>query len=156
MKSGVSMSSFKITKVGMLILLEADLVKAIEFYQKLGFKLKFHLKDSWAELQLGEVKFGLAPTAQELPERRTGIVLEVDDLKAAYDALKDSVDFLGEPLEKVHGIMVSFKDPGGNILDIYQPTPEKVRDLVEKTAKEGGCCKGKGEESACKCKGPQA
>ena len=150
------MSSFKIKKVGMLILLESDLVKAIEFYQRLGFKLKFHLKDSWAELELGDVKFGLAPTTQDLPERRTGIVLEVDDLSAAYSALKDDVDFLGEPLEKVHGIMTSFKDPGGNILDLYQPTPEKIRDLVEKTAKEGGCCKGEGPTAGCKCKGTQA
>ncbi len=150
------MSSFTVKKVGMLILLEPDLIKAIEFYKQLGFNLKFHLKDSWAELQLGEVKFGLAPTTQELPPRRTGIVLEVDNLIAAYDALKDQVEFLDKPLEKVHGIMISFKDPGGNILDMYQPTPEKVRDFVEKSAKEGGCCKGEGPESGCKCKGPQA
>jgi len=38
------------------------------------------------------------------------------------------------------------KDPGNNILDLYQPTPEKVKAAVQKAAhdaeKKEGCCGG--------------
>jgi len=120
-------------KVGMLILMENDLEKAITFYQSLGFPLAFHLKDKWAELIIGDVKLGLAPTTQPLPDRHTGIILEVADVKQAYgELLARGVTFIREPFEAVHGIMASVKDPGGNILDLYQPTPEKVREMAKK------------------------
>ena len=120
-------------KVGMLILMENDLEKAIAFYQTLGFPLAFHLKEKWAELLIGTVKLGLAPTTQPLPDRHTGIILEVADVKNAYKELQEKgITFIREPFEAVHGIMTSIKDPGGNILDLYQPTPEKVREMVEK------------------------
>ncbi len=136
----------------MLILMEHDLPKAIEFYQKLGLKLIFHLKDKWAEMRLGDVKIGLCPTSKP-QEGHTGIVFEVDDMHAAFDALKkDGVEFLNEPVEATHGIMVSLKDPHGNIIDLYQPTPEKVAKLMKETAKadrkEDGCC---GAQDVC-CK----
>ena len=125
-------------KVGMLILMENDLEKAIEFYQKLGFPLVFHLKEKWAELGIGDIKLGLAPTDQQLPDRHTGIILEIDDVKKAYDELSQKgVTFIREPHEAVHGIMTSIKDPGGNIMDLYQPTPEKVHEVIEGLKKEG-------------------
>jgi hypothetical protein len=103
---------------------------------------------------LGEVKIGLSPTTQELPERRPGIVLYVEDLMAFYQQYKDTITFLSEPVEKVHGIMASIKDPGNNILDLYQPTPEKVEDLIKKTKEEGDCCGGTSDDS-CVCRGSQ-
>ena len=134
-----------INKVDMLILMETDIAKAVEFYQKLGLKLVFHLKEKWAEMRLGDIKFGLCPSP-EAKEGHTGIVLEVGDMDATFKALqKEGIEFLNEPIEATHGIMVSLKDPSGNILDLYQPTPEKVADLMKKTAKEGesdnkDCC----------------
>lgn len=124
-------------KVGMLILMENDLEKAIEFYQKLGFPLVFHLKEKWAEMSIGDVKLGLAPTEQQLPDRHTGIILEIADVKKAYTELAEKgVTFIREPFEAVHGIMTSVKDPGGNIMDLYQPTPEKVNEVIEGLKKE--------------------
>jgi len=124
-------------KVGMLILLEPDVDKAAEFYEKLGFQKRFQIKGQWAEFALGDVKFGLCPTSQELPEHHTGIVLEVSDLNKIYNELKQQgVPFINEPKSPEHGIMVSFKDPGNNIIDLYQPTPEKVREIVEKIKQE--------------------
>ena len=126
-----------IKKVGILILMQNDLVKAIEFYKKVGLKQKFHLKDKWAEFILGDVKIGLCPTGQELKDRHTGIVLEVDDMAKTFNELKEKgIVFLKEPFEAVHGIMAGIKDPGGNILDLYQPTPEKVSELVKKVKEE--------------------
>lgn len=126
-------------KVGMVILMQHDLQKAVEFYRDvLKLPLRFHLENKWAEFDLGCVKFGLCPIAEAQDNIRTGIVLEVmEDLLKLYEALKDKVTFLSEPVVAVHGIMVGFKDVGGNILDLYQPTLDKVQDLVKETANKG-------------------
>lgn len=149
---GGFMAIAAVKKVGMFILMERDLAASVEFYKSLGFKLKFHLKDKWAEFELENVKVGLCPTDEDLGLVRTGMVLEIDDLRAFYEARKSSIEFFGEPHEAVHGIMISFKDPSGNVLDLYQPTPEKVRELIKKTAQEEGndsCCKPNSDESGC-------
>ena len=120
-------------KVGMLIVMERDIEKDIEFYQKMGFTLAFHLQGKWAELLIGDIKLGLCPTEQDLPDRHTGIILEVSDVQGAYNDFKAAgIEFVREPFQAVHGIMTSIKDPGGNVIDLYQPTPEKVEELVKK------------------------
>ncbi len=135
-------------KIGMLILMESDVEQAVEFYQKMGFPLTFHLKGKWAELNVGGVKLGLCPTDQQLPDRHTGIILEVVDVRACYEDLKAcGVTFVREPFEAVHGVMASIKDPGGNIVDLYQPTPEKVKDLVEKVREKSGSVQDKRDEN---------
>lgn len=142
-----------ITNVGMIILLEHDLDAAVDFYKKLDLKLIFHIKESWAEFAIGSIKLGLCPTSQLPHDRLTGVVLEVDNIKKMYADLKDVITFKGEPLEKVHGIMVGIQDPGGNIIDLYQPTPDKVQKLVQDVVrqdqqqKQGCCASGK-----CQCK----
>ncbi len=122
-------------KVGMVILMQHDLAKAVEFYRDvLQLPLKFHLEGKWAEFDLGCVKFGLCPITEVQDNIRTGIVLEVQqDLLKMYESLKDQVTFLNEPVVAVHGIMIGFKDVGGNVLDLYQPTLDKVKDLVKET-----------------------
>ncbi|TET33947.1 hypothetical protein E3J61_03440, partial [Candidatus Dependentiae bacterium] len=120
-----------ITKLGMVILLEHDLEAAVTFYKKIGLKPIFHIKDSWAEFAIGPVKLGLCPTKQKPTDRITGIVLELEDVRNFYETFKDVILFKSEPQEKVHGIMVSMQDPGGNIVDLYQPTPERVQELVK-------------------------
>ena len=77
-----------IKKVGMLILMQNDLNKAVEFYKKLGFKLKFQLKDKWAEFNLEGIKIGLCPTSLVPVERHTGIVLEVDDMDKIFKSFR--------------------------------------------------------------------
>lgn len=131
------MSSGHIQHLHMVILMQQDLQAGIDFYTKLGLKLIFHIKDKWAEMKLGNIRFGLCPTGQSMDGHRTGLVLQVDDVRAFYEAHKESISFFNEPKEAVHGIMVSFKDPSGNILDVYQPTPEKVTDLIKKAAQDG-------------------
>lgn len=143
------MSSGPIKSLHMVILMQPNLQAAIDFYTQLGIKLIFHIKERWAEMKLGDVKIGLCPTQKVVDGVRTGIVLEVADLKGVYEELKDSVSFFSEPKEAVHGLMVSFKDPGGNILDLYQPTPEKVADLVKKAAESQDSDNSEGGQSAC-------
>lgn len=120
-----------VKKLSMVIIMAPNIEQAVAFYTLFGLRLRFHLKDAWAEFSLGETKLGICPTSRPVVDTRTGIVLEVEDLQSVYDALKETVIFLGEPKKALHGIMVSFRDPGGNILDLYQPTPEKIGDLLD-------------------------
>lgn len=137
--------------VAMVILMEHDLEAAVAFYTQLGLPLVFHLRDKWAEFVAGSVRIGLCPTSVKQDyDIQTGIVLEVTDVKALYAQFRDTITFFEEPKEAAHGIMVSMKDPGGNVLDLYQSTPEVLSTLVEKVVQEG-CCGKPGSESACKC-----
>jgi hypothetical protein len=154
-----------ITRLGLIIIMEPNIDAAVGFYQTLGLRLNFHLSGSWAEFDLPSgqgVKICLCPAAQE-GDRRTGIVLEMTDVKGFYQQHKDDMVFLSEPLEKVHGIMVPVKDPGGNIIELYQPTPEKVAELVQQTkdtstdqenrscGKKQECCKQSKHKSEAVC-----
>jgi predicted enzyme related to lactoylglutathione lyase len=130
--------------LNMVILMQNDLSKAVAFYKDLmGFHLKFHVSHKWAEFDINDVKLGLAETTHELPERRTGIVFGIENLRSFYEQKKNEITFIGEPVEAIHGFIISFKDPGNNILDLYQPTPEKVKAAVQKAAQEAQekkCC----------------
>lgn len=117
-------------KLSMVILVQNDLEKAIEFYTKLGYPLNFQVKDTWAEFNMDGVKLGLVPTKTELPDRRSGVVLEVEDIKEWLEMLRADGVECSEPVERVHGIMASFKDPGNNFIDLYQPTPEKLEEAL--------------------------
>jgi len=124
-------------KVGMLILMQHDIEKAVDFYKNIGFSVKFHLKNNWAEFMVGSIKLGLCPTSTEPFDRHSGIVLEVDDINLFQNELeKNGIQFMVDPKVSVHGVMASIKDPSGNILDIYQPTPEKVKEFIEKVSKD--------------------
>lgn len=144
----------------MVILMQSDLPSAVAFYNKLGLKQAFYISSKWAEFHLGETKIGLCPLAPGQTAHastRTGLVLETTDLAQFMLDLKGECEFLGEPIEKPHGIMASIKDPGGNILDIYQPTPEKLKEYLDNQAKEAaneGCC-GK-KSTGCKDKKSEA
>lgn len=138
------MNQPQITKLAMMILMEPDLDAAVAFYNQLGLPIKFRMKDTWAEFELGGIKIGLCQSNSPAQENRTGIVLQVTDLAGLYENLKDSIRFLTSPIEAAHGIMTSIQDPGGNIIDLYQPTPEKIQELIAKNAQKedaDACCK---------------
>ncbi|MGB8367564.1 MAG: VOC family protein [Candidatus Babeliales bacterium] len=119
-----------IKKIHMVILMQADLEAAVAFYQKLGLQLTFHLKDKWAEFELEGARLGLCPgNAKE--ERRAGIVFEIDNIAQFFQKMNNQVTFASDPIEKLHGIMVSIKDPNGNIIDLCQPTPKKLKKFIK-------------------------
>lgn len=146
-----------VKKVAMVIVMQNDLQAAVEFYKKLGLTMVFHVKDRWAEFKIDDLQIGLCPSDEKVSLNRTGIVFEVADLAAFYEAQKEVLNFLDKPTEAAHGVMASIQDPSGNILDLYQPTPEKLKDLADKMgaddccrpqadscceteANQGGCC----------------
>ncbi len=124
-------------KVHMVILMQVDLAAAITFYQQLGLQLKFHLKGKWAEFELREVKLGLC-SGNKKEEWRTGIVFEIDNISQFYQKMNGQIEFISKPIEKLHGLMVSIKDPNGNIIDLYQPTPKKLRKFIEEVKEKDG------------------
>jgi predicted enzyme related to lactoylglutathione lyase len=141
----------QVKKLAMVIFMQPDVEAAVALYSKLGLTLLFHIKERWAEFDLNGVKIGLCPSSKPMTEFRTGVVFEVADVRKIYDELKNTGIFLGEPMEAVHGVMASLKDPGGNIIDLYQQTPDKVKDFVANTVAQehqnesGGCCKAKAQ-----------
>lgn len=147
-------------RVSMIILMQKDLEAAVAFYKKLGVAVVFHVKDKWAELQLGDIQIGLCPIAEHPGMYRTGIVFEVENLKEMHQAMKDQFSFLNEPVEAPHGVMISLQDPSGNIFDLYQPTPEKLKEYMAKNQTAGieadGCCSSEqsGPEVCCKEEAP--
>jgi catechol 2,3-dioxygenase-like lactoylglutathione lyase family enzyme len=128
-----------VNRLSMVILMQNDLDKAIWFYQTLGCSLRFRLPGQWAELGLADITIGLCPTEQPAEPRRTGLVFAIDDLQTFYQTHKEMLNFLSEPITKIHGSMVSLQDPHGNIIDLYQATPEKVKDLL-KQKESTECC----------------
>jgi len=120
----------------MIILMEPDMDAALLFYEKLGLRPVFVHENRWAEFQIGDIKLGLCVTQMQSIEKRTGVVFEVEDLKKVYDELNETVEFVQEPVEAIHGVMATIKDPGGNLIDLYQPTPERVQDLINKVKQD--------------------
>lgn len=137
-----------ISHISMNIIMAYDLDAVVEFYRMLGLTLNFHMKGQWAEFVVGNMKLGICPMSEQpTHDVRTGIVFQVNDLIKMYNEMGDTINFVVAPLEKVHGIMASVKDPAGNIIDLYQPTPEKVADVVAQAKKEDGC--GKKDDECC-------
>ncbi len=144
-----------VSGIYMIVLMQTDLKAAIEFYKKLGFTLGLYLENKWAEFECSGVKIGLCPGDVQR-DRYTGLVFKTDDVQALYEELlDDGVEFVAQPVIATHGVMASLLDPSGNRIDLYQPTHEKVREVLEKGGKmcgvdkvdRGGCCK---KESGCK------
>lgn len=129
-----------ITHLSMVILMQHDLDAAVAFYSDLGMQLKFRMKGTWAEFELNGIKIGLCQHGTAPVENRTGIVLQVNDLEQFFQKYKEHLTFIAKPIEAAHGIMTSIQDPGGNIIDLYQPTPEKLQEIMAKQKNEG-CCK---------------
>ena len=150
----------------MVVLMVTDIEKAAAFYESLGAQKRCLFPKSWAELTLDGITIALCHTEQDQGQRRTGLVFAVDDLMGFYAQHKGTLTFLEEPVVKLHGIMTSLQDPSGNIVELYQATPEKVREFMEANpdfakatsdkpadmtsgGAESGCCKGDVADDKC-------
>jgi catechol 2,3-dioxygenase-like lactoylglutathione lyase family enzyme len=131
-----------VKKVAMVIIMTNDLAAATEFYKKLGLRLIFQVKDQWAEFVIDNLKVGICPTQEKIALHRTGIVFEMANLNDFYLTHEDEFNFLDKPVQASHGMMASLQDPSGNIIDLYEPSLEKMKDLAQKLGIEDGCCGG--------------
>ncbi len=134
----------------MVVLMQENLEQALTFYQNLGLQKIFYLPGKWAELDLRGVRIGLCPSEAVEKGRHTGIVFQVDNMQGIHAALTaQGVEFVTEPITATHGIMASCFDPSGNKIDLYQPTHDKVKEVLKEAHKKGsaqepavgGCCR---------------
>ena len=118
---------FKLSKIGVLMLGVQDLAKSVAFYcHKLGLPVSGEVPGEFAFLNAGSVTLALSvPIAKHTGQGPgcTEVVFSVEDVTAAYEALKGrGVQFTQEP-RNVTGPMwaANFNDPDGHRLSIFGP-----------------------------------
>lgn len=102
-----------------------DLDRAVGFYRDaLGLDVA-EQQSEWAELKADGLTIGLNARSEETPSGDGGAVVAFrvdDDIEAAAGQLRDKgVDLAGEVSEHPWGKVVTFADPDGNDLQLYQP-----------------------------------
>jgi catechol 2,3-dioxygenase-like lactoylglutathione lyase family enzyme len=115
-----------------VILLCNDLAVMKRFYHEImGFRV-YHDGDNWYEMQVGSVTLTLRSRGRPYDgEGGSGANVQLafrvppDDVKRCYDELvAHGVEIIEEPRDKKFGHKtLFFKDPEGNILEIYAEIP---------------------------------
>ena len=90
----------------------------------LGLSLRTRMGEDWAEFDVGGTTVALHGTREghAPPQEGATVVFEVDDLEGTMTALRArDVAFEGEVNEGPgYGRFVSFRDPDGNMLQIFE------------------------------------
>lgn len=102
-----------------------DMDKSVGFYRDvLGLSLRTRMGEDWAEFDVGGTTVALHGTREghAPPQDGATVVFEVDDLEGSMNALRArDVEFQGEVNEVPgYGRFVSFRDPDGNLLQIFE------------------------------------
>lgn len=104
----------------MMVFLQKDLAKGVEFYGKLGFTLRAYQEGQWAEFEVDGLVFALCPV-ETMNEGHTGVVFNVDDVEGIYAKREDlGLTCIGEPIKGGRGMVLTCADPSGNRFDLYQ------------------------------------
>lgn len=100
-----------------------DMDRAVAFYRDvLGLSLSFQDGGKWAQMKAGDVNFSLA-SPEEAAEGAEGatVIFEVDDIEAAKAALEHGGGtVLGLRDMGDHGRALTFRDPDGNLVQLFQ------------------------------------
>lgn len=98
--------------------------QAIAFYRDiLGLDLKIRAGDDWAEFDVGGTIVALHGTrpGHAPPQGGATVVFDVEDLDATVRAMQlRGVRFEGEINEAPNGRFHSFRDPEGNLIQIFE------------------------------------
>jgi lactoylglutathione lyase len=102
-----------------------DMDESVGFYRDvLGLNLRTRMGEDWAEFDVGGTTVALHGTREghAPPQEGATVVFEVDDLEGSMNALRaKDVSFDGEVAEVPgYGRFVSFRDPDGNLLQIFE------------------------------------
>ncbi len=108
-------------------------VKSIEesrrFYEKVvGLKLKFQ-EGNWVEFDLGETSFGLLERnkSEKVEPQKTRIMLQTNDIEAMEKRFKENgVKTIGEVKNESYGKLLTFEDPNGHWLELFEPILERT------------------------------
>jgi lactoylglutathione lyase len=111
--------------IGQLHVTVSDIGRSVAFYRDvLGLALRSRAGEDWAEFDVAGTTVALHGTREghAPPQGGATVVFEVDDLEGEMNALRGkNVTFDGEVAEVPgYGRFVSFRDPDGNILQIFE------------------------------------
>ncbi|UCH31255.1 MAG: VOC family protein [Candidatus Bathyarchaeota archaeon] len=117
----------RITRLWLTMIRVSDMEKAIRFYSEiLGLSVALDAR-GFNHVEVGPeeplAKIGLHATGRKLKrKRRTGIVLDTDDIHALYQRLlKNGVRFTLKPTRMPWGgIAADFLDPDNNEIEVVQ------------------------------------
>lgn len=109
-----------------------DLVRARRFYEStLGLTPAESLGDKWQEYDIGCGTFSIVQVGDTTPERmkaRQGsIALEVDDLDAEVQRLKElNVPLIWGPSDGANCKAATIEDPDGNLVWLHQSKRKEI------------------------------
>lgn len=106
-----------------------EMDESVAFYRDvLGLTMRVRHGEDWSEFDVGGTTVALHGTrGMATPGSGATVVFEVDDLDVTMRALSGrGVAFEGEVREVPEsGRFASFRDPAGNLLQIYEPAGER-------------------------------
>lgn len=118
--------SFRLSKIGVIVLGVSDLDKSVAFYRdRLGLKVTMQF-EGFAFLDTASVTLVLNTGLAKATGRGAGateVVFAVEHVRAAYEALRQQgVEFTHEP-RAVAGPnwAANFQDPDGHLLSVFGP-----------------------------------
>ena len=104
----------------------SDLQRSKQFYQDIGFEIKLIDRD-WIEFNFGETSFAILQRPAhkgDVVASKTRIMFETNNIELVYKELKEKkVKMIGEIRTEPYGKLLTFEDPDGHWLEIYQGLP---------------------------------
>ena len=101
----------------------SDMDRAVAFYRdSLGLALTFQDGGKWAQMKAGDVNFSLS-SPDEGAAGATGavVIFEVDDIAASRDQISaGGAEIVDERDMGDHGKALTFRDPDGNIVQLFE------------------------------------
>jgi len=115
-------TSFKVSHIWLYV---KDTQKSIQFYRDIiGFKVVETFPDG-ALLKAGEILIGVH---REEDDRKsllggTSVIIYTQNIQKGYGILRQrGVTFLTQIEKEPYGLIASFKDPDGYLLELWQPS----------------------------------
>lgn len=100
-----------------------DMERAVGFYRDaLGLDLMFQDGEKWTQFKAGGVNFAMT-SDDEAPEGAVGatVVFEVDDIATMSASIEGAGgEIFGTRDMGDHGKTLTFRDPDGNLVQLYQ------------------------------------
>lgn len=114
-----------ISKIYAVWVYVSDLAQSTNFYQSaLSLRIKFQDND-WVEFDLGDTSFALLKRPGRrgpVKPQKTRIMFQTDDIEKAREKLqKQSVKIIGDIRHEPYGKLLTFEDPNGHWLELFEP-----------------------------------
>lgn len=129
------MTNNPIKKVYAVWVYVRDLNESRRFYEEvIGLKFKLQ-EDDWIEFDLGDTSFGLLQRNKDekLEPQKTRIMFQTGDIEAMQKHLEENgVKTIGEIKNESYGKLLTFEDPNGHWLELFEPKLRRYRNKIKK------------------------